>query len=170
MVMRYCEQVNKVAVIIAKALKKKNISVDIDAIDRATLLHDMARAIDFKSFDPKTTDIPIYLELYKKFGKIDHPRAAAEILAVEGYPELGKLAEIHRFSDLPRLKSWEEKIIYYADERVSHDKIVSLQHRFDDLSTRYPQEIKLYSRLRKKLLQLEKEIFNKLSIKPDDIR
>ena len=68
-------------------------------------------------------------------------------------------------------QTWEEKILNYADKRVAHDKIVSLEQRRQDALKRYQKHkyIKVDKR-HKELLELEKEIFDKIDIKPEDIQ
>ena len=57
-------------------------------------------------------------------------------------PIIGKIIRKHNFicilDETPNgLNSWEEKLLYYADKRVRHDQLVSLQDRLNDLKKRY---------------------------------
>ena len=65
---------------------------------------------------------------------------------------------------------WEEKIVYYADKRVNHDKIVSLDERFDYLLKRYGIEKGIRCTIlkcRPFAIALEKEIFAEIKAGPE---
>ena len=90
------------------------------------------------------------------------------------YPELAKAISKHKYMLVGQEegpKTWEEKILTYADKRVAHDKVVSLEQRKQDALARYKNHkyIKVEAR-DKELLELEKEIFDKIKIKPEDIK
>ena len=86
----------------------------------------------------------------------------------------------HKYASLasPHEKptTWEEKLVYYADKRVMHDKVVPLGQRLDEAHARYrkrrpraarPQlDIDEIDRL---IFELEKEIFDMLDLNPPDI-
>mgnify|MGYP001592569718 CR=1 FL=1 len=70
------------------------------------------------------------------------------------------------------LKTWEEKLLYYADKRVKHDQVVSLKNRLADLRKRYnrdknprPDE----PLIEKAIYKLEKELCKKAGVNPEDI-
>jgi putative nucleotidyltransferase with HDIG domain len=145
--------VNKVAVFLAVKLKEKGIKINLKLVDAASLLHDLDK----------------WLCLNDK--SIEHGFETEKILRKKGFPEVGYYARQHR-SDLitEGLKTWEEKIIAYADRRVIHDKIGTIKERFDYLNVRYPtknpEKRKMHLRL---TYDLEREIFSKLDIEPEDI-
>ncbi len=102
--------------------------------------------------------------------------------ALMGYEFLKKLgfykeAEIVKFHVY--LKPWfyfckvkEKEVVYYADKRVKHEEIVSLEERFKDLKIRYGKNLRIKIKL--KLLEfatvlLEKKIFNEVGEDPDVI-
>ena len=63
----------------------------------------------------------------------------------------------------------ESLIVNYADKRVKHDQIVTIQERFEDLIDRYAKTEQHRVRLREKLgeyLVLERRIFEHLAISP----
>lgn len=152
-ILEHCMQVNRVAVLLAKQLIEAGEKVNIDVVDRASLLHDIAKS---RTIIEKRKDI--------------HWVEAEEILKAEGYPELGYICRMHGFLELNKAKnpSWEAKIVCYADGRVIHDKIVDLQERMDDLKVRYNLgENEPHMVIWK---NLEIEIFSKLKIKPNEIK
>lgn len=145
-------QVNRVAVFLAKKLAQAGEKVDIDAVDMASLLHDLAKS---RTIIEKRAD--------------NHGAEAEKILKHEGYPELGKLCRKHTLGEIKNLRNWEEKLVNYADTRVKHSEIVSIRERIADLTERYnvPQDRRLSY---EDLLPLETEIFSKLKIKPSDVK
>ena len=67
----------------------------------------------------------------------------------------------------------EEEIVNYADKRVQHDCIVSLEERFNDLMERYGKGEKpseQMEQLRKATFQIENKIFSVLGIGPSDLQ
>ena len=103
-----------------------------------------------------------------------HVEGAYEIIKEEGYPEVANVAAAHGFMSEP--KTWEEKILNYADKRVKHSEIVSLRERFDDLHERYgphnvvDYDVELRDEKEKLYFELEKEIFSNLDFKPEDLK
>jgi hypothetical protein len=73
----------------------------------------------------------------------------------------------------PQKRIMEKEVVYYADKRVNHDKIVSLEERLkylldrygrnrDDLCDRMLQNFELCKRV-------EEKIFSQLSFRPEDL-
>lgn len=142
--------VNKVANYLADQFNKAGIKVNKDLIDRASLLHDIVRLTTVGH----------------------HAEEGARIFA-HAYPEMAQVMAKHRLSAIIKdsLKTWEEKIVYYADKRVNHTAIVSLDERMAEgrkrwhvHKTEYHQEIIL-----NKMKELEKEIFAKINKSPEII-
>ena len=76
-------------------------------------------------------------------------------------------------ADEDRPQTLEEKILYYADKRVCHDRIVSLKRRLEDGRKRYfpDGKIPVHDRMiAQKLRTLEKELLTKASLKATDIK
>lgn len=152
-ILEHSLQVNRVAVFLAKKLIEAGEKISLDVVDMASLLHDIAKS---RTIIEKRKDI--------------HWVEAEEILAEEGYPELGYICRMHGFSELNKNKnpSWEAKIVCYADSCVMHDKIVTLQERMDDLKRRYnlgddEPHLIIWK-------NIQTEIFSKLKIKPSDVK
>lgn len=70
---------------------------------------------------------------------LPHGLPAAERLAKLGYQALGEIARAHvvRPDRLPR--TWEEKLVFYADKVVEEDEVVGLEGRLSALRARYPE-------------------------------
>ncbi len=177
-IIRHVEAVTRVAVIIATALKKKGVAVNVEAVERASLLHDLLRPVDFKdlsTFDAATADF--YRLLRTRYGP-GHAEASARAVAEEGFPGIASIMEKHGFMSIGTMegpRTVEEKIVYYADKRVAHETIVSLKERLSDLHKRSgPHNIQGFSgKLREEkerlLFALQDELFSPLALKPGDI-
>jgi len=135
----------------------------------ACRLHDLLRALDFMPGDERRE------KLIAEFGEIQHEIAAGNLLTSLGYPELGRAIDTHRTSSLYRPEvhplTLEEKIVYYADKRVKHTEIVSVAERFRDGRERNahlmrPEEHDLEERT----LRIERELFSKINLNPEDIK
>ena len=65
-----------------------------------------------------------------------HAEVGRDLLMQEGYPWLAQVSEVH--VTLPA--GWpldEVMLVYYADKRVTHDQIVSLESRYEYIMERY---------------------------------
>ena len=152
-ILDHVKLVNKIANFLAKKLYEKNIKLNLEVIDKASLAHDLDKwlCINDKS--------------------IKHGFKTEEILIEKGYPEIGYYARQHRGDLIVHgLKTWEEKIIAYSDKRVQENKIVTLDNRFKSINKRYPaKNIKLRKKQISLFYELEKEIFSKLDLKPQEL-
>lgn len=111
--------VRMVAVTIAYALCDKGFNIDMKVVDRASLLHDICKTDSLKHGG-------------------DHALMGRELLEGCGYPLIGDVIGQHI-----RLRSMdvdEAMVVNYADKRVMHDRVVSLEKRFVDLMDRYGRD------------------------------
>jgi hypothetical protein len=76
------------------------------------------------------------------------------------------------------LDSWEAKLVYYADKRAMHDKIVPLKDRLEEAHRRsalvFPTEdmerrVAFERKVDGLIFALEAEIFSQLDVAPDDV-
>lgn len=178
--------VAKLGVFLAKKLQEKGVPVNIDLVDRACLLHDILRICDFSESDyHKFADTATeegrahWQNLKAKYSAVRHEEAAYELLKEE-YPELALTIRKHRYMALldekERPKTWEEKLVYYADKRVMADRIVPLQTRLVEAHKRniYLHGSKAQSRINTAkvdplIYELEKEIFAEIGLNPADV-
>jgi 5'-deoxynucleotidase YfbR-like HD superfamily hydrolase len=176
-VIGHMETVSKISTTIADRFIEKGIPIDKDLLEKAALLHDTIRVCDFRDFKPETfpqettqVDIDFWLKLREKYGEIGHVKAIAHILKVRNETALANLVEKHDFKEVNNLKTWEEKILYYADKRADGNKVADIETRLTKGFERNKQANKDYSQ-RDKIIQsirdLEEEIereIGKLSI------
>lgn len=176
----------KLAVFLAKRLKEKGIAIDIELVDRACLLHDIVRFCDFQEsqytkYGKNITEQQKvkWRQLRAKYKAVPHEYAAYEILK-DKYPVLALTVKKHRYMALldeeERPKTWEEKLVYYADKRVMHDKIVPLKERLTEGHERnahlHGSEVQSKINTAKVdplIYKLEKEIFDIIGLDPVEI-
>ncbi len=172
-VIQHCHTVANFAVKVAQILSTKGIPIDIDLIKQASLLHDVVRYVDFKSFEPDTwkfevtaEDKAFWINMRNVHAGRHHAAVGAEILEKHGLPKTAKIVGKHDFLSIEKgFDSWEEKIMYYADKRAKHDSIVPLYERLEDGRQRnFPHLVnnECAHELDEKVFALEKEIFHAL--------
>jgi len=168
--------VAELAVWLAKKLREKGISVDVDLVDRACLLHDIARVCDFVRLDHGKFEQTVteqdkirWEEMKVRYQGVCHEDAAYDLLK-ERYPVLALTIKKHKYTAIldgeKKPKTWEEKLVYYADKRVMHDKVVSLEERLKEghkrnaylYQTEAQHKINI-SKIDSLIYKLEKEIF-----------
>lgn len=160
-VMKHSLTVNKVSVFLAKKLKEKQIDVDIDLVDRSSLLHDVAKSDEIR--------------MENKGTGLLHAEIGYNILMEEGYSDIAKIIKVHVLTSLFDSFNdwtWEQKIVQYADDRVMHDKIVTIDQRFNDLVQRYGKKkgtLNQITETRKYIKELEKQIYDIIGGSPDDL-
>lgn len=185
-IVKHSLAVAKLAVFLAQRLTEKGITVDVNLVDRACLLHDIVRICDFKELDygrfeqaVTTEDKAIWQQLRAKYKETPHEYAAYDILK-DKYPMLALTIKKHRYigilNEKEKPNTWEEKLVYYADMRVMHDKIVPLEKRLTEAHKRnvhfYKTEAQRLSTIAKVdplIYSLEKEIFDEIGLSPLDI-
>lgn len=146
---RHSAKVEEVAVYLAQKLLEAGEQVDTDLVSRSALLHDIDKA--------KT------LEAGEGHGKV-----SKKILEEEGLPKIAEIALRHHLSQILEKKPFEtleQKIVYYADKRINHDQIVSLEERFKYLLERYGKRSEIAEKIlacKPKAKALEREIFSKI--------
>lgn len=148
-------QVNRVARFLAEKLNELGENLNVDLIEAASLLHDI------KKMDGLRT------------GQ-NHAEAAGRLLREMGLPNVARVVEQHVVvKDVPELvRVTEEELVNYADKRVMHDRIVSLDERFEDLKERYgrtPEGRAIIGSYLERARKIERKIFTRLAIDPEDL-
>jgi uncharacterized protein len=149
-------EVSKVALFLSEELNKKGQRIDVRLVEAGALLHDIAKTGCLRT-------------------KEDHTRAGYCLLKEIGYDRIGEIVAQHVWllkEGDPSSVS-EEEVVNYADKRVRHDQIVSLDERFVDLRERYGKDFKSIAyleRMEKAILVVEQKIFSILRIDPADLQ
>lgn len=115
----HSRQVMNVALAIADNLDEKNF-VNRDLVIAASLLHDITKTQGLTTGEP-------------------HDKTGAELLRNLDMPEIAYIVGEHVFftNFTPEGPVEEREIVYYADKRVMHHTIVTVDQRVDDLLNRY---------------------------------
>lgn len=177
---RHCVKVNQVAIFLAKKLKEP---VDIELVDRLSLLHDLMKATALKELkkderfgapEPTKEELAMWKSLKEKYHGMHETEIAHEILK-DKYPEFAKAMLEEGKRDVPiKSKRIEAQIVQYADWRVFQETIISLKERIADLSNRYKavhekEGLNKWKAMQRDILEFEKELFKKLDFKPEDL-
>lgn len=145
-------RVCQLAGFIGKALSRSEDRLNPSLIKAAALLHDITKTQSLKTRE-------------------NHAETGANLLEGMGYPEVAEVIRSHvRLPADTRLSSIREiHIINYADKRVRHATVVSLEERFVDLVERYgqTQERRLrIEQMRRATLELEQQMFRRMDTNP----
>jgi putative nucleotidyltransferase with HDIG domain len=148
--------VTAVARHLGQALAEAGIALNLDLMEAGALLHDLGKTPCLGT-------------------NRNHAEWGAAILLARGYPDVARivkehvvLTEYHPDS----LVLGEAELVNYADKRVLHTRVVTLQERFADLKTRYgrgPEALVRISALEVKAQALEAKIFQPLALTPADL-
>jgi hypothetical protein len=116
---RHSEMVCRVAVALADWLAGAGVALSRQGVEVGALAHDLAKTPCLGT------------------GRL-HAQEGEEMLSELGYPELAYLVGCH--VTLPPDHPLDETmVVNYADKRVTHDRIVSLDDRFHYIIDRYGQ-------------------------------
>ena len=147
--------VNKIAVFLSDKLVEKGVEIYTPLVDTASLLHDIGRKAEID----KRAD--------------NHIEAGYETLQKENLISQAIITRKHGMlsplNPVTKPKTWEEKVVFYADKRAGNDKIFTIQERIADFKKRYPEDAKDIEKASAFLFKVEKEIFDKIGIKPEEL-
>ena len=154
-IVRHSFLVKKVALYLAEELNKKGADLNLSKIQAGALLHDIIKTRSLTTGE-------------------DHAKVGSELLEQLGFKSISDIVRQHVTIDnevSPPVIS-EVEVVNYADKRVRHDKVVVLEDRFDDLRKRYgtnEEKVCLIDISEQNAVDLEKKIFSRLDITPDDL-
>jgi len=148
-------QVCRVASWLSEQLCQQGADLSLDLVTAGALLHDITKTRSIKT------------------GEM-HSETGCDFMVERGYPEVGDIVRQHVKLDvyIEMNMPTEAEIVNYADKRVLHDRIVSLQERMQYILERYGKSTAArngYSWLRDKSIELEQRIFALLPIPPDTL-
>lgn len=148
--------VMEVATFLGRSLAAADFRLHLPLIEAGALLHDLGKT-------------PCLGTLR------NHAEWGATVLADLGYPEVAQIIREHVHLDPangdPRPLR-EAEVVNYADKRVLHTRVVTLEERFLDLQERYPRTNEALSRiaaLQVRALALEAKLFALLTLTPLDL-
>jgi putative nucleotidyltransferase with HDIG domain len=146
-------QVRRVSLFIVDHLI--NNSLNRELVGAAALLHDITKTRSLST-------------------KEDHAKTGEILLAAKGYPEVGRIVGQHVFicESYSDVEITEAEVVNYADKRVLHDGVASLEERMNYILQRYgstAERREWLDLLREKSRRLERKIFKSLSFRPEDL-
>ena len=155
--LNHVEMVAAVAYRMALWLRARGEAADPVLAHRGGLLHDLAKIKEKENPDGR-----------------DHGWLAGELLESLGQPVLAELARRHVLFGIlepdraPR--TWEEKLVFFADKLVEGSRVVTLEERLAALERRYhpfaPGEL---ARLQPPLLALQDELCAAMGFPADEL-
>lgn len=150
----HVEGVAAAAYALACRLRARGVGLDPLLVDRGGLLHDIAK-------------IPALLN------RQNHGEMGARRLLEREQPALAEIARRHMLycleeRDCPP-RTWEEKLVYFADKLVEGGALASLEKRVEALAKRYPQERDRILAMTPALMALQAEISQAAGLSPDDL-
>ena len=148
-------QVCRVGLGLVVQLKAQGKHLNAPLVQAAALLHDITKTRSFKTEE-------------------NHALTGGQFLCEAGFAEVGDLVRQHvRLDDYSPTKNFAEpEIVNYADKRVLHDRIVSLDERMRYIMAKYgqkPAHQKRIEVLYQKTRDLEKKIFSQLPFSPAEL-
>ena len=141
------------ALIIGRELNKNSADLDLDLIEAAALLHDITKTESIKTGE-------------------HHSESGGKLLRNLGHQRIAEIVEQHVLPDKIEGDVSEEEVVCYADKRILHDKIVSIDERFAYLLERYgetEESVGFVNKTRLKLIIIEKRIIENSSFSEFDI-
>jgi putative nucleotidyltransferase with HDIG domain len=149
---RHSFLVAEVALLLGAMLNRNSSRLDLPLIEAAALLHDIGKMTSLKTGE-------------------NHAALGEQMLEGIVAPDVARIVGEHISLDSSEVEGplTESLIVNYSDKRVRHDRIVSVEERYDDLIERYARTPPQAQFLRHKLglyFALERTIFSHLTIEP----
>lgn len=154
-IQEHSRKVAGIAVGLGRSLNHQGAGLNMELLEAGGLLHDIAKMHCLHTGE-------------------NHGLVGGRMVRQMGYPQVARIVEDHvniAASDL-QFPMTESLLVNYADKRVKHTEVVSLEERFGDLVQRYGVTIQRRARLTQHLsliVRLEDMIFADLGIQPHDI-
>ena len=144
-----------VAVFLADRLKAGGVILDRNLIEAAALLHDITKTRSLTTGE-------------------NHAATGAELIASLGYGRLAEVIVQHVVivEDLTPERPNEVDVVNYADKRVLHDRVASIEDRRDYVLARYGKEQEIRERITRnwqRVAATEQKLFRFLNFTPGDL-
>jgi putative nucleotidyltransferase with HDIG domain len=153
-ILAHCTMVGTVAYLLAAWLRKAGVPVDPLLAHRGGLLHDLDKVAA------------------RQQGRV-HGELAREWLMGYGWPELAEIACRHPVfviqDPTQKPRTWEERLVFYADKIVERNQIVPVSTRIDRLCERYPEKEAEIRECEQPVLILEERLCKPLACSPEEL-
>ena len=145
----------QVALLITDGLVSAGVSLNRPLVKASALLHDITKPRSFTTGE-------------------NHSKTGGEHLSEAGYPEVGDIVRQHVILDayFESEAPSEAEIVNYADKRVLHDQVVSLEDRMTYILERYAKTEEHRRWLKvvwDQTMLLEKRLFSYLNFRPGQV-
>ncbi len=150
---KHCFTVRQVALAIARSLNRAGEKLNLAEIAAASLLHDISKKVGITTSE-------------------DHAAAGGRLLDKLGYTHIATIVQQHIIPDDSSETITAAQVVSYADKRVVHDKIVSLDERFDYLMQTYGKNEHAQDfivRMKENTRQIEKKIRQRIDLDSCDL-
>lgn len=149
-------QVCRVSLFLGGELNRAGEKLDLSVVEAAALLHDITKIRGLEEGS-------------------NHAKTAGELLRSLGYERVAQVVARHvvvpkEMMMDQRIK--EDELVNYADKRVLHDRIVTLEERFRDLQERYggnPYSTRLIRESLSRAKAIESRIFDRIDLRPEQL-
>lgn len=148
--------VARIAEFLVGSLAETGREIPLDLAISGALLHDIAKTMCLNNNG-------------------NHAAMGMEICLRHGFDDIAAIVDEHVIlkSAFPDQDLSATEVVYYADKRVNHDRIVSLADRLDYILGRYglgdPGRCHAIKKNFHRCLLIEEEIFANLSIEPSEL-
>lgn len=142
-----------VALHIARLLNQSGARLNLADIEAAALLHDITKTASLETGE-------------------NHARTGATLLGRLGYARIAEIVAAHILAGSADSSITEDEVVCYADKRVLHDKIVSLDERFAYLRSRYGRTRAALKRIRameRRIREIERKLLGRLNVAALDV-
>ncbi len=149
-------RVMQVACLLGEALTEAGFDLHLPLVTVGALLHDLGKTPCLGTLE-------------------NHAELGAGILEELGYPQVAQIVREHVHLDsniLDPRPLREAELVNYADKRVLHDAVVTLEARFADLMVRYGRTPEALVRIQATAVRsraLEEKLFAPLRLTPLDL-
>lgn len=148
-------QVRRVSLFLVDRLELPGLNREL--IRAAAHLHDITKTRSFETHE-------------------NHAETGGSLLIDLGYPEVGRIIAQHVYLERDFVSATdiltESVIVNYADKRVLHDRIASLNHRMTYILEKYGRSQELQREILRnweKIKRMEAQLFTRLPFAPEDI-
>jgi uncharacterized protein len=148
--------VMEVAGFLGEALVAAGFDLSLPLVTTGALLHDLGKTQTLGTLK-------------------NHAEVGADILDRLGYPHVAQVVRehVHLYHDISDIRPLREaELVNYADKRVLHAEVVTLEDRFADLKVRYGRTPEALARIQATEFRsraLEEKIFAPLTLEPTNL-
>ncbi len=149
-------RVMQVAGFLGEALAAAGFDLHLPLLEIGALLHDLGKTPCLGTLE-------------------NHAELGAGILDTLGYPHVAQVVREHVHLDVNIVDTRplrEAELVNYADKRVLHEEVVTLEVRFADLKVRYGRTPEALARIKATKIRaraLEEKIFAPLALTPSNL-